>query len=690
MSQPASFSNRLAHEASLYLRQHAHNPVDWYPWGPEALERARRLDRPIFLSIGYSACHWCHVMEHESFEDPEVGRILNEHFVPIKVDREERPDLDQVYMTAVQLLTGQGGWPMSMFLTPDQKPFFGGTYFPPDERHGRPSFKRVLLAVATAWKERRQEVVESSGQIAEQVRIADRLAPGEGELPPKLIEDAALHLGRAFDRTYGGFGSAPKFPHPMDLRLLLRAWKRFGNEEARDMTQLTLEKMAAGGIYDHLGGGFHRYSTDARWLVPHFEKMLYDNALLAVTYLEGYQALGDPLFREVVEETLGYVLREMTSPAGPFFSTQDADSEGEEGKFYVWSEEEIVRVLGPELADLVGDVYGLTPGGNWEGHTILSRAKTLSQVARLRHTDEADLRRRLGEARRVLYEARSRRVWPTRDEKILTAWNGLVIDALAQAAAVLQSRAFAAAADRAADFLLRHMRSPDGRLLRTCRVGSPAKLNGYLEDYSFLINGLVSLYEATFAPARLEQALELVEVMIEDFWDPAEAGFFYTGRHHETLLARNKDPHDSSLPSGNSMAVTALLRLGKLTGRLDLKEKARATLHLYRGLMRQSPLAAGQMLIGLDFCLGPTQEFAVVGETGSQEVDRVLRAIFGRFRPNKVVALKAPGEDGNLARLIPLLAGKTLGRTVSTYVCEDFACRAPLEGAEAAEAALNP
>jgi uncharacterized protein YyaL (SSP411 family) len=689
MSSQQATTNHLALETSPYLRQHAHNPVDWYPWGPEALERARRLDRPIFLSIGYSACHWCHVMEHESFEDPETARFLNEHFVSIKVDREERPDLDQIYMTAVQMLTGQGGWPMSMFLTPDLKPFYGGTYFPPDERYGRPSFKRVLQSLAEAWETRRDELVQSAGQITEHLRGAGRLETSGQGLDAGLIRNAVGALGRAFDAVYGGFGPAPKFPHPMDLRLLLRAWKRFGDDQALEMARLTLDRMAMGGMYDHLGGGFHRYSTDERWLVPHFEKMLYDNALLTVAYVEGYQATGAAFYREVVEETLGYVLREMTGPEGAFYSTQDADSEGAEGKFFVWSAREIRDVLGDDLGEVFGDVYGVEPEGYWEGHNILHRTKTYEQQARLMKLPEADLRRRLGEAKARLFAVRSKRVWPGRDEKVLTAWNGLMIDALAQAAQALEAPAYAEAAGRAADFLLRKMRGPDGRVLRTYSSGAEPKLNAYLEDYAFLVNALVSLYEATFVPRRIEAALDLAEVMIDQFWDPNQGGFFYTGRDHEVLIARTKDVHDSSTPSGNSMAVTALLRLAKLTGRLDLMEKAEATLKLFRGLMAQSPTAAGQMLVALDFFLGPVQEFAVVGDPAAEETQQVLRAIRTGFRPDKVVALRpAAGAAARAEELLPVLEGKNPLGAVTTYVCQNFTCQAPLVGVMAVEEEL--
>jgi uncharacterized protein YyaL (SSP411 family) len=691
MSQP-QFSNHLIHETSPYLKQHAHNPVDWYAWGPEALQRAQQLDRPIFLSIGYAACHWCHVMEHESFENSEIAKILNEHFVSIKVDREERPDLDQIYMEFVQLSTGHGGWPMSVFLTPDGKPFFGGTYFPPDERyHGRPpSFKRLLLALVDAWQNRRKELLESADEVTRQLQEVRRVEPGDGDLGPELLQSAAHLLSRAFDAHHGGFGSAPKFPHPMELRLLLRVWKRFGDEHALHMARVTLDHMARGGMYDHLGGGFHRYSTDARWLVPHFEKMLYDIALLSVSYLEAFLATEDPFYREIVEETLGYVQREMTSPEGPFYSTQDADSEGVEGKFFVWSLAEVEQILGKELAEVFTYVYDVTSEGNWEGHNILHRSKTDEQDARLLKLTALELRGKLREAKRKLFEARSRRVWPGRDEKVLTAWNGLMIAAFAQAAQAFDNQAYAQMAARAADFILHRMRTEDGRLLRTYSAGSQPKLNAYLEDYSYLLDALVSLYETTFEPRWIESALDLSRVMIAQFWDPAEGGFFFTGRDHESLITRTKDLQDNATPSGNAMAVLALLRLSKLTGREDLREKALATMRLCQGLMATHPMASGQMLVALDFHLGPVQEFAVVGDPTAPDTRRVLRAIARGFRPHRVVALKDPATSKpNLDTLLPLLAGKGAIEQVTTYLCENFACQRPLVGAEALETALK-
>jgi uncharacterized protein YyaL (SSP411 family) len=686
-------ANRLVSETSPYLKQHAHNPVDWYPWGKEALAKAKELDRPIFLSVGYSACHWCHVMEHESFENAEIAKILNDNFVSIKVDREERPDLDQIYMSAVQILTqlttghAQGGWPMSVFLTPDLQPFYGGTYFPPDDRYGRPGFQRVLLALLDMWKTRRGELDKQGVQIAQFINESSKGAPATGEPKPELIQNAVDQLRRNFDRTYGGFGAAPKFPHAMELRLLLRAWKRLGDDQALDMAKLTLNKMAMGGLYDQLGGGFHRYSTDERWLVPHFEKMLYDNALLSQAYLEGYLATGEMFYRRIVERTLEYVLREMTGPDGAFYSTQDADSEGEEGKFYVWSVKEIESVLGKDAAEVFSYVYGVSAEGNWEGQNILNRGKTDEQDAKLLKIGVDELRRLLHEGRQKLLQVRSKRVWPGRDEKILTAWNALMIAGFAEAGRALEEPRYTEAAVKAADFLLGPMRSSTGRLFRTTKAGAQPKLNAYLEDYAYLVNALVSVYEATFAPRWIESALSLAEVMVEQFWDASDPGFFFTGKDHEALIARVKDLHDSSTPSGNSMAVTALLRLGRLSGRSDLLGKAEQALKAGQGLMEKAPMAAGQMMIAFDFHLGPVREFAIVGELAGEETKRVLRAIFGQFLPDKVVALKSPDakEDKNVG----LLKDKPAHGPVATYICQNFTCQAPLIGAAAAEKALQ-
>lgn len=684
-------ANRLIHETSPYLKQHAHNPVDWYPWGPDALARARQLDRPIFLSIGYSACHWCHVMEHESFEDPKVGDYLNAHFVSIKVDREERPDLDQIYMTAVQLLTQSGGWPMSVFLTPDLQPFFGGTYFPPDRRYNRPSFMEVLQAVVNAWTSKREAVGETAQQLTQNIQNVMQVEAEPGELTEELLRNGAALLARRFDSRYGGFGAAPKFPHPMDLRMLLRAWKRFGDAKALEMATFTLDAMALGGIYDHLGGGFHRYSTDERWLVPHFEKMLYDNALLTLTYTEAYQATRRPLYREVVEQTIDYIRREMRVDGG-FASAQDADSEGVEGKFFVWSAEEIAALLGPEEARVFAAVYQVSPGGNWEGHNILHRRRSFADEARDLGIDEASLCQRLAAARGKLLEARSTRVAPARDDKVLTAWNGLMIHALARAGQALDRPDVIALGLEALDFVATRLMTPEGQLRRTCGASGAAKLDGYLEDYAYFLEGAIALYEASAMGECLEIAQQVADTLCRDFWDEKDGGFFFTGKSHETLIARTKDQHDSSTPSGNGVAATALLRLAKFTGNTDHRDKAVATLRLFRGLMASSPMAAGQMLLALDFHLGPVDEIVVAGDPKSPDVRAVLRAVQDPFRPLHVLAVQLPNGHGLRTESLddlPLLKDKKPHGSVTTYICRDFTCQAPRVGVEASKQVLG-
>ncbi|MFO0850136.1 MAG: thioredoxin domain-containing protein [Gemmataceae bacterium] len=727
--------NRLAAETSLYLRQHAGNPVDWFPWGPEALARAKELGRPIFLSVGYSACHWCHVMEHESFEDEATAGILNDHFVSIKVDREERPDLDQIYMTAHQLLTREGGgWPLSVFLTPDLTPFYAGTYFPPDDRYAphRPSFPKLLHAIADAWATKRDQLEGLGRQVAEHLGALGEREASDGELSPDLLQGALKAMGRTFDRRNGGFGHAPKFPHAVELRLLFRLAARFGDREgeapaepgslpqsaslspagaagtsgsqpggergsagvspsravaqceAAGMATLALEKMGRGGIYDQIGGGFARYSVDAHWLVPHFEKMLYDNALLPPAYVDGFLVTGDPFFRQITCETLDFVLREMTSPEGGFYSTLDADSEGEEGKFYVWSEAEIDRVLGEGLADFAKSVYGVTAGGNFEGHNILFRSKSDEQDAKLQRMSVEEFRAKLVEVKAKLYAERAKRVWPGRDEKHLTAWNGLMIAAFAHAGAALGEPKYTDAAVKAADFVLTRLRGANGRLFRTCGANQPAKLAGYLEDYAYLCDALVTLYEATFDPRWVRVANELADAMLKHFADPA-GGFYYTADDHERLLARTKDMQDGSIPSGNAMATTALVRLAALTGKAEYRHHAERTLRAHHETMADHPQAAGQMLVALDLFLGPLDEVAVIGTKGESETERVLAAIRGKYRPNRVVAFHDPASGPPPAE-VPLLADKPMRDAVTVYVCRDFACREPLVGAAAVEA----
>ncbi|MCI0334380.1 MAG: thioredoxin domain-containing protein [Planctomycetes bacterium] len=686
--------NRLAYESSPYLLQHRNNPVDWYPWGDEAIEKARRDDKPIFLSIGYSACHWCHVMEHESFESDAIARVLNENFVAVKVDREERPDLDQIYMNAVQMLTGHGGWPMSVFLTPDLKPFYGGTYWPPRSSRGMPGFDQILAAVIDAWKNRRDQALTAADQLTAELRNVGEVAGGDaGKLSMQLIDTAVGQLRRAFDNTYGGFGQAPKFPHPMDLQLLVRVAHRSGQPGPLDMVRLTLDRMASGGIYDHLGGGFARYSVDARWLVPHFEKMLYDNALLAGAYLDAYLVTGDQNYARVLRETLNYVIRDMTDPAGGFYSTEDADSEGHEGLFYTWTPDEIEAVLGDARGATFGRVYDVSDVGNFEGRNILNLPKTLDQCAKILGRDRSDLEAELADSREKLFAAREKRVRPGRDDKIIVAWNGLMIDAMARAGAALNEPEYVITASEAASFILSRMRRDDGRLLHTSR-GGVAKLDAYLDDYASLANSLVSLYEASFNERWIDEAVGLLDVVLDQFADPDGGGFFYTAADHEQLITRTKELTDSSTPSGNALAATALLRLGKLLGRTDYLEAAAQTLAAAVPLLERAPMAAGQMLLALDRHLGPAHELVLVGDVSRDDTKVAIAAVQRRFLPHAVIAIRdSQSIDASAtrsARLDELFAGKhsTDGRPV-LYVCQNFACQEPAVGLAAIETQLQ-
>jgi uncharacterized protein YyaL (SSP411 family) len=685
--------NRLANETSPYLLQHRDNPVDWFAWGDEAIEEARREQKPIFLSIGYSACHWCHVMEHESFENDAIARVLNDSFVSIKVDREERPDLDQIYMNAVQMLTGRGGWPMSVFLTPELKPFYGGTYWPPQSSRGMPGFDQILAAVIDAWKNRREQALTAADQLtAELQKVGSTVDGDSAALSIELIESAVAQLHRAFDQTYGGFGRAPKFPHPMDLQLLLATYQRTKQAGLLDMVRFTLDRMAGGGIYDHLGGGFYRYSTDARWLVPHFEKMLYDNALLARTYLDAYLVTGEANYARVVRETLDYVLREMTDPAGGFYSTEDADSEGEEGLFYTWTPDEIEAVLGEEQGSTFGRIFDVTDVGNFEGRNNLNLPKTLEQCASLFKCAPDNLAAELDESRAALLSAREKRVRPGRDDKVIVAWNGLMIDAMARAGAGLNEPRYVIAAGAAASFILQRIRREDGRLLHTWR-GGMAKLDAYLDDYAALADSLVTLYESTGNESWIDEAVRLMNIVLDKFADPAGSGFFYTASDHEQLLTRTKELTDSSTPSGNALAGTALLRLGKLLGRADYLDAAEAILEAAAPIMERAPMAAGQMLLALDFYLGPSYELALVGNSQSPELEAALPVISRRYLPRTVIASRLSDPSVELSRsphLDELFAGKssTNGQPV-LYVCQDFACQEPAIGLPAIEVTLS-
>ncbi|MFO7743601.1 MAG: thioredoxin domain-containing protein [Anaerolineae bacterium] len=662
--------NRLAEESSPYLQQHADNPVDWYPWGEEALQRARAEDKPIFLSVGYSACHWCHVMARESFEDQETAEILNEHFVSIKVDREERPDLDRIYMSAVQALTGSGGWPMSVFLTPDGKPFYAGTYFPPEPRYGMPSFKHVLRTIADAWERQRQELVEGGDRVVESIGRQMAARAPEQDLESEALARAFRSLRRDFDDQYGGWDGSPKFPQPMIVEFLLRHHHVTGEPEALRMAVKTLDSMARGGIYDQLGGGFHRYSVDERWVVPHFEKMLYDNAQLSRVYLHGWQVTGEPLFRAVVEETLDYVGREMTDPAGGFCATQSAESEGEEGKFFIWSSEEIERAL-DEGADRFMSLYGVTPQGNFEGKNILTFSGMWEE------------RQRTARARRQLFEVRQRRERPERDEKVLTAWNGLMLAAFAEAGQALQRRDYLEVADRNAAFLLDELRADEGHLLHTWRDGQ-AKGRAYLEDYTHFVDGLLALYQATFDPRWYQAAEELVGLMLERF-RAAEGGFFDTGEAHEELVTRPRSVQDNAIPSGNSMAAWTLLRLTQLSLETRYADIAHRSLRQVQQLLAQYPLGFGQWLTALNYALADIREIAIVGHPEAPDVQAMLRVSRDGFQPHQVLAVGEPGDTP-----VPLLQDRDrIHGKATAYVCVDFTCRQPVTDPEALRAILE-
>jgi uncharacterized protein YyaL (SSP411 family) len=674
--------NHLATETSPYLLQHAENPVDWYPWGETALKRARDEGKPIFLSIGYSACHWCHVMEHESFEDEQIAALLNENFVCIKVDREERPDLDQIYMTAVQLMTGRGGWPMSMFLTPEVKPFFGGTYWPPRAKMGMPGFDQVIASVVDAWKSRREQAMEQSEQITAHIdRIATTAQEGEIALDKSALAGAAGQLEQRFDHRHGGFGGAPKFPQSMVLEFLMRMSLRTDRSGPLDMVRLSLDKMADGGIYDQLAGGFARYSVDERWLVPHFEKMLYDNALLAHVYLEGFQATGQQRYAQVARETLDYVLNYLTDSAGGFHSTEDADSEGEEGKFYVWTPGELTDVLGSELAERFANVYDVSPGGNFEGKNILHLPMTIAQRARIKGWDLDELETQLAHARRRLLEARDQRVRPGKDDKVLVSWNGLMIRAMAQGGAILADERYVQAATRAAEFILKQMQDDHGRLMH-CWRGGQAKLAAYLEDYACLTLGLVALYEATLDERWIDESVRLIDIVQEHFVDPDAPGFYFTSDDQAKLITRMKDMQDNATPCGNAVLATVLVRLGHICGREDYLQLAQSQIESAGAILQGAAMAAGQWLVALDSLLGPSEQIVIIGQRPSAQTEAVLQAIRRPYRPNAVVLFRDPlRTDQNSAHLDSLFQGrKGQDDDITAYVCHGSTCEPPLVG----------
>jgi uncharacterized protein YyaL (SSP411 family) len=673
--QSSKKANRLINETSPYLLQHAYNPVDWFGWGDEAFEKAKSEDKPILLSIGYSACHWCHVMEHESFEDPETALLMNENFVCIKVDREERPDVDQIYMNYIQVTNGHGGWPLNVFLTPDQIPFFGGTYFPPVNRHNMPSFQRILLSVAEAYRKKRAELLASATEVLSEMRRIGLTESGTGNLSADILDSAFLSFTRSFDTTNGGFGQAPKFPPSMALEFLLHYHYRTKDEKALEMVEKTCRKMANGGMYDQLGGGFHRYSVDAVWLVPHFEKMLYDNAQLAQIYLHVYQATKDDFYKRIAIETLEYIKREMLDSNGGFYSAQDADSEGVEGKFFVWTLDEIEEILGAEDARLFGYHFDVSEQGNFEEANILNVRQSVKESAEQLKVTPEELDESLVRSKQKLFVEREKRIKPLRDEKILTAWNGLMLSAFAQASAILERKDYLEIAKKNADFILENLQN-DQLLLRTYKDGR-AKLNAYLEDYANFADALLELFQVSGETKYLREAKRLADLMLQEFWDENGGGFYFTGNSHEELVLRSKDFYDNATPAGNSVATALLLKLSKILGDENYEKYGVTILRLVSSQVRRYPQAFGRILSALEFYLNPTKEIVVIGEKGNE----LEKEIWQEFLPGKVVILAE--KDNVNDEFLPLLKGrKMIDGKATAYVCENFTCQQPVTSVE--------
>ncbi len=685
VTREGQYTNRLIKEKSPYLLQHAHNPVDWYPWGEEAFEKARREDRPVFLSIGYSTCHWCHVMERESYNDPEVAKLMNDAFISIKVDREERPDIDNVYMNVALMMMGSGGWPLNVILTPDKKPFFAATYIPKDNRFGQKGLLELIPQIKQVWLTQRDKVLGSANQITAALKESRGGSAGGG-LDASTLKTAFDQFDNQFDKQYGGFGRAQKFPTPHNLLFLLRYWKRTGEPKALEMVEKTLQAMRSGGVYDHVGFGFHRYSTEPTWHVPHFEKMLYDQAMLALAYLEAYQATGKEEYAKTAHEIFAYVSRDMTAPAGAFYSAEDADSEGEEGKFYLWTETEIRRVLGKSDADLFIKAFGVESGGNFTdpfgkqsaGANILRLTKPIKDLAAELKMPEADLQTRLETSRQKLFAVREKRVHPGKDDKILTDWNGLMIAAFARGAQVLDEPKYAEAARRSVDFILRNLRTSDGRVLHRYREGQ-ATIKAHADDYAFLVWGLIELYEATFEVKYLQTALDLNRDLIKHFWDGANGGFFFTADDDEALLLRQREVEDNAIPSGNSVAMLNLLRLNRITANTELEEKAAAISRTFAGEVKQAPSGHAELMAALDFGIGPSYEVVIAGNSQADDTKAMLRALRKQFVPNKVVILK-PTElkDAEITRLAEFTKYQNSRDGKATaYVCLNYNCKLP-------------
>ncbi|MFX1437182.1 MAG: thioredoxin domain-containing protein [Promethearchaeota archaeon] len=633
--------NKLKSEKSPYLLQHAKNPVHWYPWGEEAFTKARDEDKPIFLSIGYSTCHWCHVMAHESFEDNGVAELMNEVFLSIKVDREERPDIDKIYMTVCQMMIGSGGWPLTIIMTPDKKPFFAGTYFSKETRFGRIGLLDLIKRIKELWKNQRNEILNSAEQIAFSLQNIDQESPGE-KFSDSTLKKAYRQLSIQYDSVNGGFSTRPKFPTPHNLIFLLRYWKRTGDNKALEMVEKTLLEMRKGGIYDHIGFGFHRYSTDTLWLVPHFEKMLYDQALIAIAYIEAYQATKNDLYRKTAEEIFTYVLRDMTSPEGGFYSAEDADSEGEEGKFYLWSKKDLEEILEKDELDLIINLFNIEESGNYLEEA--SGKKTGRSILHLTNLPDKEIVDKINELRDTLFKTRENRSHPHKDEKILTDWNGLMIAALAKGGIAFKEDKYIEIAKKAANFILSNLTDSNSKLLHRYKDGV-SEINGFLTDYSFFIWGLTELYEATFNINYLKSALELHKTQIEDFWDKNIGGFFFTSRYSEQLLTKQKDIYDGAIPSGNSIAMLNLLRLSYITGEHELEEKADKLLRVFSEKIKANPLAYTQFLVAIDFAVGPSYSLVIAGNSYAEDTKKFINLISNEYIPNKVLMLRKIDQE---------------------------------------------
>ncbi len=688
--------NRLVFEKSPYLLQHAGNPVDWYPWGEEAFAAAKKQDKPVFLSIGYTTCHWCHVMERESFENMEVGKLLSKHFICVKVDREERPDIDAVYMTVTQQMTGSGGWPMTVIMTPDKRPFFAGTYFPKESRPGRPGLKQLIYGLSGAWKDDREQVFKVAEEVTRFLEQASAGAPGD-PLTAALLDKTFSQLQTRYDSVHGGFGRNPKFPTSHQLSFLVRYWKRSGKTEALDMVEHTLRRIRLGGIYDHVGLGVHRYSTDRIWLLPHFEKMLYDQAILAQAALDTYQATGKQEYANLVKELLSYVLRDMTASTGGFFSAEDADSEGEEGKFYVWKPDEILQILGKVRGERFCQIYNIVKGGNFRdeatgdatGGSIPHLTKSIDSISADYKLTPSDLRNELDEDRNKLFAARKKRIHPQKDDKVLTDWNGLMIATMARAGTVLGDELYIKAARRAADFVLGTLRREDGRLLKRYRDHS-AGLPAHLEDYAFLIYGLLNLYEATFEANYLEEAIDLNDLALKHFWDAKDGGFFMTADDGEKLLVRHKEIYDGAIPSGNSIAAMNLLRIARMTGRSELENKALAVMSAFSLDVERNPSAYTQLMQALDFAVGPSIEVVVAGELAKSQTQALVKALHKDFIPNKVILHRPPGENASIVKIAPYTENQEpdVDGATLVYICRNYACKKPVSAVNALQQIL--